>query len=98
MAFHGATSSAPVLDDGDARFVSTAIPEITKALETKPRLPVIWFHFRGMHVLLRVVHPFVASGRGGHRARQDFTRLHGDVASRRRSASRGGVARDDDQS
>ncbi len=43
---------------------STAIPEITKALETKPRLPVIWFHFQECtccsESFIRSSHPGVA--------------------------------------
>jgi hydrogenase small subunit len=43
---------------------STAIPEITKALETKPRLPVVWFHFQECtccsESFIRSSHPGVA--------------------------------------
>jgi len=43
---------------------ATAIPEITKALESKPRLPVIWFHFQECtccsESFIRSSHPAVA--------------------------------------
>jgi hydrogenase small subunit len=43
---------------------ATAIPEITKALETKPRLPVIWLHFQECtccsESFIRSSHPAVA--------------------------------------
>jgi len=43
---------------------ATAVPEITKALENKPRLPVIWFHFQECtccsESFIRSSHPAVA--------------------------------------
>ena len=30
---------------------SSGVGQIVKALETKPRLPVIWFHFSGMYLV-----------------------------------------------
>lgn len=43
---------------------ATAIPQITQALQTKPRLPVIWFHFQECtccsESFVRSSHPLVA--------------------------------------
>jgi hydrogenase small subunit len=43
---------------------ASAIPEITKALETKPRIPVVWFHFQECtccsESFIRSSHPAVA--------------------------------------
>jgi len=43
---------------------ATAVPQIVKALETKPRLPVVWFHFQECtccsESFVRSSHPLVA--------------------------------------
>ena len=50
--------------------------QIAKALETKPRTPVIWLARPRVHLLQRIVHPFRAPARQGHRPVDDLARLH----------------------
>ena len=48
---------------------TSAIAQVTKALETKPRMPVLWFHFQECtccsESFIRSSHP----GSGGHHPR-----------------------------
>jgi len=40
---------------------SSGVAQVVEALETKPRLPVVWFHFSRVYLLQRIFYPLVTS-------------------------------------
>ena len=72
---------------------ASGVPEVVEALETKPRLPVVWFHFQECTCCSESFIRSIAPDRVRHHPRQDLARLHRDAAGGGRPPGRRGAAR-----
>ena len=71
---------------------STMLPKVVEALDKKPRLPVVWFHFQECtccsESFIRSSHPIVSD----IILDKDLPRLHRDLAGGGRQTGRRGAA------